>query len=44
MYVSFCGESWVILGRIREASDEVCDDADVVHSDRIVEWCAMHEL
>ena len=27
-----------------DASDEVCDDAEVVHSERIVVLCAMQEL
>lgn len=44
MYVSFCGEVCVIFGRTRDASDDVCEDADVVHSVRIVLLCAMHEL
>ena len=44
VYVSFCGVSWVIFGRIREASDDVCEEADVVHSERMVELCAMQEL
>lgn len=44
VYVSFCGESWVIFGRISEARDDVCDDADVVHSERMVELWAMQEL
>lgn len=36
--------SWVILGRISEASEDVCEDAEVVHSERMVVLCAMHEL
>jgi hypothetical protein len=36
--------SCTILGRITEASDEVCDDAEVVHSERMVVLCAIHEL
>lgn len=44
VYVSFCGVSWVILGRISDASDDVCDEAEVVHSERMVLLCAMHEL
>lgn len=27
-----------------EASEEVCEEAEVVHSDRMVVLCAMHEL
>ena len=44
MYVSFWGDEWSILGRMREASDEVCDEAEVVHSLRMVVLCAMQEL
>jgi len=44
VYVSFCGDEWSILGRMSEARDEVCDEAEVVHSLRIVVLCAMHEL
>lgn len=44
MYVNFWGSSWDILGRIRDAREDVCDEAEVVHSDRMVVWCAMHEL
>jgi hypothetical protein len=33
-----------ILGRISDAREEVCDDADVVHSARIVVLCAIQEL
>ena len=44
MYVNFCGVSCVIFGRINEARDDVCDDAEVVHSERIVELWAMQEL
>lgn len=36
VYVSFWGDSCSILGRMSEASDELCDEADVVHSERIV--------
>lgn len=32
------------MGRIREASDEVFELADVVHSARMVVLCAMHAL
>lgn len=35
---------WSILGRMREARDEVCEEAEVVHSLRIVERWAMQEL
>lgn len=44
VYVSFCGVSWLILGRMREARDEVCEAAEVVHSVRMVVLWAMHEL
>lgn len=44
VYVSFCGDEWSILGRISDASDDVCDDAEVVHSARIVVWYAMQAL
>lgn len=33
-----------ILGRMREARDDVCDDAEVVHSARMVVLWAMQEL
>lgn len=33
-----------IFGRMREARDEVCDEAEVVHSARMVVLCAMQEL
>lgn len=33
-----------ILGRMREARDEVWEEADVVHSERIVVLCAIQEL
>lgn len=36
VYVSFWGESCLILGRIMEASDDVWELAEVVHSLRIV--------
>lgn len=42
--MSFWGREWSILGRIREASDEVCEEAEVVHSARIVLLWAMHAL
>lgn len=42
--MSFCGVECWILGRMREARDEVCDEAEVVHSVRIVVWWAMHAL
>jgi hypothetical protein len=29
---------------MREARDDVCEDAEVVHSERMVVLCAMHEL
>lgn len=29
---------------MREARDEVCEEAEVVHSDSMVVLCAMHEL
>ena len=29
---------------MREESDEVCDEAETVHSERIVVLCAMQEL
>lgn len=35
---------WSILGRIREARLEVCDEAEVVHSERMVVLWAMQEL
>src|SRR5690242_10714778 len=44
VYVSFCGEAWSILGRMREAREEVCEEAEVVHSARIVVLCAMQAL
>lgn len=44
VYVSFCGVSCVILGRMREAREDVCEEAEVVHSDKMVLLCAMHEL
>ena len=34
----------MILGRMMEASDEVWEEADVVHSERIVVLWAMHAL
>lgn len=42
--MSFCGVLWSILGRTREARLEVWLEAEVVHSDRIVELWAMQEL
>lgn len=42
--MSFCGVECWILGRMREARDEVCEEAEVVHSVRIVVWWAMHAL
>lgn len=36
--------SWAILGRIKEAREEVWEEAEVVHSDRMVLLCAMQEL
>lgn len=33
-----------IFGRIRDASDEVCEAADVVHSVKMVVLCAIQEL
>jgi hypothetical protein len=44
VYVSFWADAWSILGRMTDASDDVCDEADVVHSARMVVLCAMHEL
>lgn len=35
---------WVILGRMREAREEVWEEAEVVHSDRMVLLCAIQEL
>ena len=32
------------MGRIREASEEVCEEAEVVHSARMVLLWAMHAL
>ena len=43
-YVSFCDVEWSILGRMTEARDDVCEDADVVHSVKMVLLWAMHEL
>lgn len=34
----------MILGSMSEARDEVCEEADVVCSVRMVVWKAMHEL
>lgn len=44
MYVIFSGWSWLILGRTTAASDEVLVEAEVVHSLRMVEVCAMQPL
>jgi hypothetical protein len=44
IYVNFAAESWLILGRTSEARDEVCEDADVVCSVRIVVLCAIQAL
>ena len=35
---------WSILGRMREASEEVWEEAEVVHSERMVVLWAMQEL
>ena len=32
------------MGRMREAREEVCDEAEVVHSERMVVLCAIQEL
>jgi hypothetical protein len=42
--VSFCGVECSILGRMREAREEVWDEAEVVHSERMVVLWAMQEL
>lgn len=34
----------MILGRMSEAREDVCDEAEVVHSDKMVLLCAMQEL
>lgn len=36
--------SCFIFGRMSEARDEVWEEAEVVHSVRMVLLCAMHEL
>jgi hypothetical protein len=42
VYVSFCGEEWSILGRMRDAREDDCELADDVCSLSIVVLCAMH--
>ena len=42
--MSFCGEEWLIFGRISDARDDVCEDAEVVCSVRMVVWYAIQEL